>query len=90
MLSDFYSLDQSLVISKVLEDRLGRCHRFTTQWLHTSETNHWISSFNELGGGFSWFNYSEGVDIQCRALDIAMWSMIPHSDVVAGKSTLPD
>ena len=74
----------------VLGDRLGRCHRFCTQWMDTSEPHHRISSFNELGGGFSRFNYSEGVNAHCRALDMGMWGMILHCDIVAGQSTLPD
>ena len=60
----------------VLEDRLGRCHRFSTQWMETSEPHHRISSFNELGGGFSRFNYSEGGNTHCRALDMGMWVIV--------------
>ena len=71
-------------------DRLGRCHRFSTQWVDKSESNHQISSFNKLGGGFSTFNYSEGVDTHCGALDMGMWWMTLHSDIAAGQSTLPD
>ena len=57
--------------------------------MDTSYSNNRISSFNELGVGFSRFNYSEGVDTHCRALDMRMWGMILYSDIV-GQSTLPD
>ena len=52
--------------------------------------SHRISSFNELEGIFSRFNYWDGVNMHCRALDVGMWGMILHSDVVAGQPTLPD
>ena len=31
-----------------------------------------------------------GVNTHCRALDMGMWGMILHCDIVAGQSTLPD
>ena len=74
----------------VLEDCLGWCNRFSTQWIDASESNHKIPSFNEPGGGISRFNYSEGVDTHCRALDVGMWGMILYCDIMAGQSTLPD
>ena len=40
------------------------------KWMDTSEPHHRISSFNTLGGGFPRFNYSEGVNTHCRALDM--------------------
>ena len=35
------------------------------------------------------FKYSEGVDTHCGALDMGMWGMILHSDILAGHSILP-
>ena len=58
--------------------------------MDTSEPHDRISSFNELGAGFSRFNYSESVNTHCRALDMGMWGMILQCDIVAGQSTLPD
>ena len=74
----------------VLGDLLIRCRRFSTQWLDTSESNHPITSCNQLGAKFSTFNYSEGVKTHCRAMDMGMWWMIIQSDIVPGQSTLPD
>ena len=71
-------------------DRKGRCHRFWTQWMDTCESNHPISSFNELGAGFSRFNDSEDVNTHCRVSNMGMWGIILHCDIVAGVSTLPD
>ena len=44
----------------------------------------------ELGGRFSRFNYSEGVETHYRALDMGICGMMLHCDIVAGQSTLPD
>ena len=74
----------------VLGDPPGWCHRFWTLCMVTSESNHMILPFNELESGFSGFKYSEGVNTHCRALDMGMWGMLLHCDIVAGQSTLPD
>ena len=58
--------------------------------MDTFESNYRISSFNELGAGFSWVSYFEGVHRHCGALDMGMWGMILHCDIVAGQSTLRD
>ena len=86
----FISFGPILGDQGVLGDHLGWCHRFSTQWMDASESNHQSSSFNELGGGFSRFDYSEGVYTHCRALDTGMSGMILQRDIVAGQSTLPD
>ena len=75
---------------RVLGIRLGWCHRLLIQMIDTSELNHRFSPFNELGGRFSRLNYSEGVHTHCRALNMGIWGMILHCDIVAGQLTLPD
>ena len=66
------------------------CHRFSAKWSNTSELNNRISFFNEQGGGFSRFKYSDGVNNHCRSLGVGIWWMILHSDIAAGQPTLPD
>ena len=58
--------------------------------MDTSGSNHKISSFNELVGEFSRFNYSKGVNKHWVALEMGTWGMILHCDILVGQSTLPD